>query len=250
MELETTISANLAAVRARLDRAAAAAGRTPRAIRLIAVSKTFGVAHVEAAAAAGLRDLGENRIQEALQKQGATPSLPIRWHLIGHLQSNKARKAVAFDWIHSVDSAALLERLDQAATDAGRSPQLLIQVDLAHESTKHGAGEDEARRIVEAAADCRAVRLCGLMTLPPWSDDPETARPWFERLRGLRDELQAGAPESVRLDELSMGMSHDFEVAIEEGATMVRVGTALFGRRPRPGGGNAFEVPAPPAPLR
>lgn len=236
MDLEATISANLAAVRERLDRAAAAAGRATGDIRLIAVSKTFGVSHVEAAAAAGLRDLGENRVQEALQKQAAAPALPVRWHLIGHLQSNKARKAAAFDWIHSVDSAALLERLDRAAADAGRSPQLLIQVDLAGEATKHGAPEDEARRIVEASAGCRAARLRGLMVMPPWSDDPEAARPWFRRLRALRDRLQAGAPAAVRLDELSMGMSHDFEVAIEEGATMVRVGTALFGRRAsRPG---------------
>lgn len=236
MDLEATISANLAAVRERLDRAAAAAGRAAGDIRLIAVSKTFGVSHVEAAAAAGLRDLGENRVQEALQKQAAAPALPVRWHLIGHLQSNKARKAAAFDWIHSVDSAALLERLDRAAADAGRSPQLLIQVDLAGEATKHGAPEDAARRIVEASAGCRAARLRGLMVMPPWSDDPEAARPWFQRLRALRDRLQAGAPPAVRLDELSMGMSHDFEVAVEEGATMVRVGTALFGRRAnRPG---------------
>ena len=236
MELEATISANLAAVRERLDRAAAAAGRAPGDIRLIAVSKTFGIAHVEAAAAAGLRDLGENRVQEALEKQAAAPALPVRWHLIGHLQSNKARKAVAFDWIHSVDSAALLGRLDRAADDARRSPRILAQVDLAGEATKHGAPGDEARRIVEAAAGCRAVRLRGLMVLPPWSDDPEAARPWFRRLRALRDELQAGAPASVRLDELSMGMSHDFEAAIEEGATMIRVGTAIFGRRTRPAG--------------
>ncbi len=236
MELEATISANAAAVRERLDRAAAAAGRSPDAIRLVAVSKTFGPAHVEAAAAAGLRDFGENRVQEALDKQAATPALPVRWHLVGHLQSNKARKAAAFDWIHSVDSAALLGRLDRAAADAGRSPQVLVQVDLAGEATKHGAREDEARRIVEAAAGCRAARLRGLMVLPPWSDDPEAARPWFRRLRALRDELQAGAPESVRLDELSMGMSHDFEAAIEEGATMVRVGTAIFGPRTRPAG--------------
>ena len=236
MELEATISANLAAVRDRLDRAAAAAGRAPGDIRLIAVSKTFGVAHVEAAAAAGLRDLGENRVQEALEKQAATPALPVRWHLIGHLQSNKARRAVGFDWIHSVNSAALLGRLDRAAADSGRSPQLLIQVDLARETTKHGAPEDEARLIVEASAGCRAVRLRGLMVLPPWSDDPEAARPWFRRLRALRDELQAAAPATVRLDELSMGMSHDFEAAIDEGATMIRVGTAIFGRRTRPAG--------------
>lgn len=236
MELEAAIAANLAAVRERLDRAAAAAGRAPGDIRLIAVSKTFGVPHVEAAAAAGLRDLGENRVQEALQKQAATPALPVRWHLVGHLQSNKARKAVGFDWIHSVDSAALLGRLDRAAAEAGRSPQVLIQADLAGEATKHGAPEDEARRIAEAAAECRAVHLRGLMVMPPWSDDPEAARPWFRRLRALRDALQARAPAAVRLDELSMGMSRDFEVAVEEGATMVRVGTAIFGRRPAPAG--------------
>lgn len=236
MDLEAAIAANLAAVRDRLDRAAAAAGRAPGDIRLIAVSKTFGVPHVEAAAAAGLRDLGENRVQEALQKQAATPALPVRWHLVGHLQSNKARKAVGFDWIHSVDSAALLGRLDRAAAEAGRAPQVLIQADLAGEATKHGAPEDEARRIVDAAAECRAVRLRGLMVMPPWSDDPEAARPWFRRLRALRDALQARAPAAVRLDELSMGMSRDFEVAVEEGATMVRVGTALFGRRPAPAG--------------
>ncbi len=236
MELEAALSANLAAVRRRLDRAAAAAGRRPDEIRLIAVSKTFGIPHIEAAAAAGLRDLGENRVQEAMDKQAATTALPVRWHLVGHLQSNKARKAVAFDWIHSVDSAALLARLDRAAAEAGRSPQALVQIDLAGEATRHGAREDEARRIVEAAADCRAVRLRGLMLLPPWSDDPEATRPWFRRLRALRDELQAGAPEPVRLDELSMGMSRDFEIAIEEGATMVRVGTAIFGRRARAAG--------------
>lgn len=236
MELEAAIAANLAAVRDRLDRAAAAAGRAPGDIRLIAVSKTFGVPHVEAAAAAGLRDLGENRVQEALQKQAATSALPVRWHLVGHLQSNKARKAVGFDWIHSVDSAALLGRLDRAAAEAGRSPRVLIQADLAGEATKHGAPEAEARRIVDAAAECRAVRLRGLMVMPPWSDDPEAARPWFRRLRALRDALQARAPAAVRLDELSMGMSRDFEVAVEEGATMVRVGTALFGRRPAPAG--------------
>lgn len=236
MDLEAAIAANLAAVRDRLDRAATAAGRAPGDIRLIAVSKTFGVPHVEAAAAAGLRDLGENRVQEALQKQAATPTLSVRWHLVGHLQSNKARKAVGFDWIHSVDSAALLGRLDRAAAEAGRSPQVLIQADLAGEATKHGAPEDEARRIAEAAAECRAVRLRGLMVMPPWSDDPEAARPWFRRLRALRDALQARAPAAVRLDELSMGMSRDFEVAVEEGATMVRVGTAIFGRRPPPAG--------------
>ncbi|MDP6582515.1 MAG: YggS family pyridoxal phosphate-dependent enzyme [Vicinamibacterales bacterium] len=214
--------------------AASAAGRALTEVRLVAVSKTFGLAHVEAAVAAGLHDLGENKVQEALRKQAATSTLQVNWHLIGHLQSNKARKAVAaFDWIHSVDSVDLLRRLDRAAAACGRSPNLLIQVDLAGEATKQGAPEPEVRRIIDAADTCRSVEIRGLMVLPPWSQDPEAARAYFRRLRQLRDELCAAGPVRSRLDQLSMGMSHDFEVAIEEGATMVRVGTALFGARPR-----------------
>ncbi len=206
-------------------------------VRLVAVSKRFGPAHVEAAMAAGLRDLGENRLQEALQKQAATSGLQVNWHLIGHLQSNKARRAVAaFDWIHSVDSVDLLRRLDRAATDLGRSPRLLIQVDLAGEATKHGAPEADVRCILDAAATCRSVEVRGLMVLPPWSENPEAARPYFRRLRQLRDEVRDELREAELgrspLDQLSMGMSHDIEVAVEEGATMVRVGTALFGPRP------------------
>ena len=232
MELETSIASNLSTVNARIGAAAKAAGRAAADIRLIAVSKTFSVAHVEAAVAAGLGDLGENKVQEARRKQAATTGLRICWHFIGHLQSNKARKATGFDWIHSVDSVDLLRRLDQAATDAGWSPNLLIQVDLAGESTKHGASEAEVSRIIDAAAGCRAVGIRGLMVLPPRSEDPEAARPYFRRLRLLRDQLRAATPESGRLDQLSMGMSHDLEVAVEEGATMIRVGTSLFGRRP------------------
>jgi pyridoxal phosphate enzyme (YggS family) len=219
-------------VRARLDRAARAAGRDPRAIRLIAVSKTFGLDFVRAAAAHGQEDFGENRVQEALQKIEASAELKIRWHLIGHLQSNKARKAAGgFAAIHSVDSVDLLRRLDEAAAALGTRPEVLVQVDLAGEATKHGAPLDEARRIVDAALGCRAVRLTGLMLLPPWLEDPEQVRPYFARLRAVRDELVASGIDPDALRELSMGMSHDFEVAIEEGATMVRVGTAIFGRR-------------------
>ena len=232
MDLELLTTANLNTVRARIAAAAATAGRVTTDVRLVAVSKKFGPEHVKAAVAAGLRELGENKVQEALQKQTATGDLRVNWHLIGHLQSNKARKAAeAFDWIHSVDSVDLLRRLDRAAADCGRSPHLLVQVDLADESAKHGAPEAEVQRILDAAATCRWVELRGLMVLPPWSRNPEAARPYFRRLRQLRDELGTAGP-GFRLDQLSMGMSHDLEVAIEEGATMVRVGTALFGPRP------------------
>lgn len=232
MTPESSIQNNLVAVRARLATVARAAGRDPEAIRLIAVSKTFPVEAVLAAARAGLRDFGENRVQEGLQKIQASAEAPIRWHLIGHLQSNKARKAAAaFACIQSVDSLELLRRLDQGAAAAGTRPEILVQVDLAGEATKFGAPPDEARRIVAAAQACRAVRLTGLMLLPPWLEDPETVRPYFVRLREFRDDLARDVADPATLGELSMGMSHDFEVAVQEGATMVRVGTAIFGRR-------------------
>jgi len=226
------IVGNLAAIRERVAAAAAAAGRPPDDIRLLAVSKTFSADHVRAAHAAGQRDFGENKVQEALQKIGETADLDIRWHLIGHLQSNKAKKAApAFAAIHSVDSVDLLQRIDAAAADAGKSPELFIQVDLAGETTKFGAGEAEVPAIARAAMECRAARLRGLMLLPPWFDDPEQARPYFRRLRELRQRLVEDGIDGSKLRELSMGMSHDFEVAIQEGATLVRVGTAIFGKR-------------------
>ena len=226
------IESHLAAIRSRIAAAAAAAGRTPTDVSLLAVSKMFGPDHVRAAYAAGQRDFGENKVQEALQKQEATADLAIRWHLIGHLQSNKAKKAApAFAAIHSVDSVELLRRIDAAAVEAGSAPDVYIQVDLAGEDTKFGAPEAEAGAIARAAASCRAARLKGLMLLPPWFDDPELARPYFRRLRGLRDRLIEEGIDAAQLHELSMGMSHDFEVAIQEGATLVRVGTAIFGKR-------------------
>ena len=227
-----SIPANLTAIRERIAGAAAAAGRHPDDVRLLAVSKTFGADYVRAAYAAGQRDFGENKVQEALQKIGETADLQIRWHLIGHLQSNKAWKAApAFAAIHAIDSVDLLRRVDAAAVDAGAAPDLFIQVDLAGETTKFGAGEADVPAIARAASECRAARLRGLMLLPPWFDDPEQARPYFRRLRALRDRLVADGLDAGRLRELSMGMSHDFEVAIQEGATLVRVGTAIFGKR-------------------
>jgi hypothetical protein len=229
------VRSNLAAVRERLAAAARASGRRLDDIRLIAVSKTFGPEAVRAAYDAGQRDFGENKVQEALQKQEQTGDLEIRWHLIGHLQSNKSKRAAAaFSAIHSIDSVDLLERVDSGAAAAGTRPELFLQVDLAGETTKFGAPESEIDAIARAAQRCRAARVVGLMVLPPWSEDPETARPYFRRLRELRDRLVANGVDPGRMARLSMGMSHDFEVAIEEGATDVRVGTAIFGKRPRP----------------
>ena len=161
-----------------------------------------------------------------------TAGLPIRWHLVGHLQSNKAKKAGArFDAVQSVDSADLLQKLDQAAEAAGREMELLIQVDLAHEATKHGVGEDILLPIFEAAPHCRAARVAGLMIIPPAVENPEEARPYFRELVEVRERLVARGVDRSMLNQLSMGMSHDFEVAVEEGATLVRVGTAIFGGR-------------------
>ena len=228
-----TIAANLAEVRSRIDAAARRAGRTPADITLVAVSKTFDADCVRAAWEAGQRDFGENKVQEAERKIGDTAELTgARWHLIGHLQSNKARKAAgAFAVIHSVDSLDLLTRLDSAAAEAGARPQILIQTDLAGEATKHGAAEQELADLARAALNARAVTLAGLMILPPWNGNQEVTRPWFVRMRELRDRLVTAGIPAGALGHLSMGMSHDFEAAVEEGATIVRVGTAIFGKR-------------------
>jgi pyridoxal phosphate enzyme (YggS family) len=226
------LRARLDSVRSRIADAAGRVGRDPAAIRLVAVSKTFPVELLRAAASAGQHDFGENKIQEALPKMDSAPDLDATWHFIGHLQSNKARKAAQrFDVIHSVDSAELALRLDEAAREAGRTVKLLIQVDLAREATKHGAGVDTVPVILSAAAGCRSARIAGLMLLPPAVEEPETARPHFKALVALRERLLAGGFDPASLAELSMGMSHDFEVAVEEGATMVRIGSAIFGRR-------------------
>ena len=226
------LHARLAGVRDRVARAAGRARRDPASVRIIAVSKTFTAEHVRAAAEASQIDFGANNVQEGLQKIAHTADLHIKWHLVGHLQSNKARKAGArFDVVHSVDSEGLVGRLDEAAQAEGRSLDLLVQVDLTGEATKHGAREAELAPIFEAARRCRAARVVGLMLLPPATDDPEGARPYFRALRGVRDRLLARGVDGSMVGELSMGMSHDFEVAVEEGATLVRIGTAIFGER-------------------
>ncbi len=226
------IAGRLSTIRDRIARAAESAGRNPADVRLIAISKTFPAEHVRLAAAAGQVDFGENKVQEALDKIAATAGLPVRWHLVGHLQSNKAKKAAtAFAVIHSVDSLELLHRIDRAAAEGGARPALLVQVDLAGEDTKFGAPPAAARDVVFAARECTAARLAGLMVLPPEAADPEGARRYFRQVRELRDRWVVEGIPADMLGDLSMGMSHDFEVAVQEGATMVRVGTAIFGSR-------------------
>jgi len=229
----SALQARLADVRARIERAAGRAGRDPASIRLVAVSKTFPADAVRAAAVAGQIDFGENKVQEGLQKIEETRDLAIRWHLVGHLQSNKAKKVGRFDAIHSIDSADLLTKVDAAAAAAGRRIDLLVQVDLAGETRKHGAQEDDLAGIFDAARGARATAVVGLMLLPPIAGDPNAARPYFRALREVRDRLLARGVDTSMLHELSMGMSDDFEVAVEEGSTMVRVGTAIFGGRDR-----------------
>jgi pyridoxal phosphate enzyme (YggS family) len=224
-----------ARVLSRVERAARRAGRDPREVKLIAVSKTHPAALVREAAAAGLTDLGENRVQEAEEKIAELrPQAPdLRWHLIGGLQANKARRAARlFDLIHSVDSAALVERLERVCAEEGpEALEVLLQVDLAGEATKGGADERELAAILEALGRCERVRCRGLMILPPFFEDVERVRPYFRRLRDLRDELRERGVFGGEAGELSMGMSHDYETAVEEGATLVRVGTAIFGER-------------------
>jgi len=226
------IADRLTEVRARIAAAARSVGRDPLTVRLIAVSKTITLDRILEAYAAGQRDFGENRVQEALQKIQSSTEFLISWHLLGHLQTNKARKAgTVFATIQSVDDVELLKKIDVAAAEAGTSPELLIQVDLAGEKSKFGTPPAEVPRLFETADRMRAARVVGLMVLPPLATVPEDARPWFRQARELREGWLAGGVPRPMLRELSMGMSGDFEVAIQEGATMVRVGTAIFGSR-------------------
>jgi pyridoxal phosphate enzyme (YggS family) len=225
------IRERLARVRVKVARAAERAGRSAENVTLIAVSKTIDSATVQLAVDAGMRDLGENRVQEGVNKAGQI-SGDVRWHLIGHLQSNKARQAVeTFGVIHTIDSKELVDRLDRIAGELGRRPKVLVQVDLAHEPTKSGADESELPSIIETLDQAQHLEFRGLMVLPPFFDSPEQTRPYFRRLRETLERLNRSRTPERKLTELSMGMSHDFEVAIEEGATMVRVGTAIFGSR-------------------
>lgn len=227
------IADRVAAVRERISRAAARAGRRAEDVTLVGVTKTFPASAVRAGFDAGLRDFGENKVQEAEAKVATLADLReggARFHLVGHLQDNKARKAASlFDCIHSIDGAERARRLARLAAEAGRVVSVLVQVDLAGEATKHGIAEGDLFAALEAVRGLESIHVDGLMILPPAADDPEEGRPYFRRLRALRD--QALADGLLRAAHLSMGMSHDLEPAVEEGATMVRVGTAIFGER-------------------
>lgn len=223
----------LAGVRKQIEIAAMRASRAPEEITLIAVSKTHPSDTLREAITAGALDFGENRVQEAETKIPEVGRHRVRWHLIGHLQSNKARKAVKlFDVIHSLDSIELAQRLDKICEDSDRRElPVLVQVDLASEKTKSGVPEENLYELVETIKTLPRLRFIGLMVLPPYFEEAEKTRPFFRRLRELRDELKSQNAFANARGELSMGMSHDFGIAIEEGATFVRVGTAIFGER-------------------
>lgn len=216
----------------RIAVACARAGRRDGDVRLIAVSKTVAPERIREAREAGLREFGENRVQEAAAKIEQLAGLDLRWHLIGHLQSNKARRAASlFGWIHSVDSIELAAKLNAAVGEHENRLPVLLQVNLGGESAKSGVEETNAVHAAQEISGFPRLELRGLMLIPPYREDPEDSRPFFRRLRTLAKEIHAAGMPAASVHELSMGMSHDFEVAIEEGATMIRVGTAIFGGR-------------------
>ena len=228
--IETDIRANLAAVQERIAAAARRAGRRPESVLLVAVSKTMDVDHVRAAIAAGVPALGENRVQEAREKITAL-GRPCPWHLIGHLQTNKVRDAVdCFDLVQSVDRLALAEALSRRAAEASRRVDVLVQVNVGEEPQKGGVPPADLHAAIDAMAALPGIRLRGLMAIPPLPKDPEDSRPYYREMRKL---LEGARSWGLGADfaELSMGMSGDFEVGVEEGATIVRVGTAIFGAR-------------------
>ena len=232
MELQTLFN-NIRDVYMRMSRAAMKADRSPDEVELIAVTKTVEVSVIRQAVDCGLRVFGENRLQEARRKitsdEMRAMSEPMGWHFIGHLQKNKVKDAVQlFDLIHTVDSAELAEEIDRHAERIGKVQEVLVQVKLSVEETKSGVSEKGLLPLLEAMRGMRHLRVGGLMTMPPFLDDANLVRPYFARLRELRD---TAAAEGFLMRGLSMGMSHDFEAAIEEGATMVRIGTAIFGER-------------------
>lgn len=231
--VQIEIGSNITAVQKRIDDAAQRAGRSANEVKLVAVSKTHPVPVMTDAMVAGITVFGENKVQEADEKITAIGRDTAEWHLIGHLQSNKARRAVElFDFIHSVDSLELATRLERICVEANRAVlPVFVQVDLAGEETKSGVPEDKLDAVVSYLRVCRRLRFEGLMILPPYFENAETVRPFFKRLREIRDELSSQGAFPRGTGELSMGMSHDFEIAIEEGATVVRVGTAIFGER-------------------
>ena len=226
-----SIAGNLKSVQDRIAAAAKRAGREPSSVTLVVVTKTIDIVRIREAVSAGAKVLGENRVQEAREKVEKLGSV-TSWHLIGSLQTNKAKYAVRlFDLIHSVDSIDLARELDKQAAKIGKKQDVLVEVNIAGEAAKAGVPADDAAALVREAAKLPNVRVLGLMTMPPYSENPEDARPYFRKLRELADAIIKVNLPGVSMKELSMGMSGDFEVAVEEGATLVRVGTAIFGER-------------------
>jgi pyridoxal phosphate enzyme (YggS family) len=219
-------------VRARIKKAAADCNRTAESIRLIAVSKTMPAEIVKEAIEAGVTDLGENYIQEAREKVNTLATFPVNWHYIGHLQSNKAKYAVRlFDLIHSVDSLKLAQELNKYAQKNDKIQSILVQVNVAKEESKSGVYVEDTIELLKNISQLGNISVKGLMTMPPYFNAPEKVRPFFAALRELRDRVRAQGIPNIAMDELSMGMTGDFEAAIQEGATMVRIGTAIFGER-------------------
>ncbi len=227
------IAANLAAIEERIRAACHRVGRDAAAVRLVAVSKTVAPERIREAVMAGVTILGENYVQEARRKMDQLQDLSISWHFIGHLQSNKAKSAVeSFDWVHTLDRKSLAEALNREALKRGKPLPVLLQVNVGEEQSKSGLTPERIPAFYRSVAPLEGLQVKGLMALPPYLDDAELVRPYFRQVALLLEQLRRAAPRPVELTELSMGMSHDFEVAIEEGATLVRVGTALFGERP------------------
>jgi hypothetical protein len=227
------ISANLAQVRPRIEAACTRAGRHPGDIVLVAVAKTFPAESVREAVRAGVRDIGENYVQELLRKRAALPE-DVRWHFVGHLQTNKVKQIAPWiHLIHAVESLSLVRELDRRAEEVGRILDVLIEVNTTGETTKYGMSPDAVAGFIQSLEEFSHIRVGGLMTIGPFLPDPEGSRPMFRRLRQLRDELTRRPQHNVELHHLSMGMTGDFEVAIEEGATIIRIGTAIFGSRSR-----------------
>jgi PLP dependent protein len=230
-----SISENIAELQSKIDQSARRAGRSPSEVALMAVTKTHPPDRIREAYKAGLRLFGENRVQEFSGKASALADLPgPEWHMIGHLQTNKAAKAVElFSAVDSVDSVKLAEKLNAAARALNKRLQVLIEINVGSEDAKSGVAIDspELEDLLTAAPRLEALNFRGLMTVPPFTEDPEGARPYFRKLRALRDKIAARNLPAITMDVLSMGMSHDFEVAIEEGSTCVRIGTAIFGER-------------------
>jgi pyridoxal phosphate enzyme (YggS family) len=231
-EMASSIRDNISRVEERVAAACRRSGRRREDVRLVAVSKTHPPELIREGFHAGLRDFGENRVQEAKTKRLALADLDATWHLVGHLQSNKARMArELFDWVQSLDSLRVAEKLAQAGTPAHARLPVLIEVNLGEETSKSGVRSGEVAALAEQIAAMETLELRGLMVVPPFFENPEEVRPYFRQLRGLASDLDARKLANVSMRELSMGMSHDFEVAIEEGATILRVGTAIFGER-------------------